>query len=419
MNSGVRANENSRKNAWKQRNTQKAHSSEIQHPVTTNTQMSSSNDLKSSTSSFKLNIDAAPFYPSHDYAENVPQQPPMYPNGNFQQFPAYSAAPVQNYPVPYVVSNSSMEYMQPVQINGNPMDYQNMVNFAPMYGMIPPMVVPNHNSSAEVRFEAPQSAKLPSPSETSSTTESSETSSQSSTQTESSTVSSENSSETPSSSDSESRESRSNQREPTKLKLQNQHFFKPQRRQPNQGNRGNQGNGGNRGDYEEGRNRGRQNTGNSNGSNRRNRGNRGNRGNQEGNGETEHGRKPRRQNTEKTDGSNPGNQGNQGNQGTEKNPNSETPQNASEQRGSGDRRRGNARPQGGNVETNQRSEGIPADLYPKESRRGGRRRRNRRGSGVTQEESIANLFVTPGNIDEAMKQISYTISEALNDCFAG
>ena len=36
-----------------------------------------------------------------------------------------------------------------------------------------------------------------------------------------------------------------------------------------------------------------------------------------------------------------------------------------------------------------------------------------------QEESIANLFVTPGNIDEAMKQISYTISEALNDCFAG
>ncbi len=35
------------------------------------------------------------------------------------------------------------------------------------------------------------------------------------------------------------------------------------------------------------------------------------------------------------------------------------------------------------------------------------------------EESFANLFVTPKNIDEAMKQISYTISEALNDCFAG
>lgn len=34
------------------------------------------------------------------------------------------------------------------------------------------------------------------------------------------------------------------------------------------------------------------------------------------------------------------------------------------------------------------------------------------------EESFMNLFVTPKNIDESIKQISYTISEALNDCFA-
>lgn len=34
------------------------------------------------------------------------------------------------------------------------------------------------------------------------------------------------------------------------------------------------------------------------------------------------------------------------------------------------------------------------------------------------EESFMDLFVTPKNIDESMKQISYTISEALNGCFA-
>lgn len=33
-------------------------------------------------------------------------------------------------------------------------------------------------------------------------------------------------------------------------------------------------------------------------------------------------------------------------------------------------------------------------------------------------ETINNMFVTPKNIDEAIKQISYTISEALNECFA-
>lgn len=33
------------------------------------------------------------------------------------------------------------------------------------------------------------------------------------------------------------------------------------------------------------------------------------------------------------------------------------------------------------------------------------------------EQSVQNMFVTPKNIDEAVKQMSYTISEALNQCF--
>lgn len=33
------------------------------------------------------------------------------------------------------------------------------------------------------------------------------------------------------------------------------------------------------------------------------------------------------------------------------------------------------------------------------------------------EQSMRNMFVTPKNIDEAVKQISYTVSEALNQCF--
>ena len=32
---------------------------------------------------------------------------------------------------------------------------------------------------------------------------------------------------------------------------------------------------------------------------------------------------------------------------------------------------------------------------------------------------VYNMFVTPKNIDELVKQISYTISEALNSCFSG
>ncbi len=35
------------------------------------------------------------------------------------------------------------------------------------------------------------------------------------------------------------------------------------------------------------------------------------------------------------------------------------------------------------------------------------------------EQQIDNMFVTPKNIDESMKRISYTVSEALNSCFAG
>jgi spore protease len=34
------------------------------------------------------------------------------------------------------------------------------------------------------------------------------------------------------------------------------------------------------------------------------------------------------------------------------------------------------------------------------------------------EQQIDNMFVTPKNIDESVKQISYTISEAINTCFA-
>lgn len=34
------------------------------------------------------------------------------------------------------------------------------------------------------------------------------------------------------------------------------------------------------------------------------------------------------------------------------------------------------------------------------------------------EESMSDMFVTPKNIDESIKQISFTISEALNKCFA-
>ncbi|MGB8451925.1 MAG: GPR endopeptidase [Anaerocolumna sp.] len=34
------------------------------------------------------------------------------------------------------------------------------------------------------------------------------------------------------------------------------------------------------------------------------------------------------------------------------------------------------------------------------------------------EETMSNMFVTPKNIDESIKRISYTISEALNKCFA-
>jgi len=34
------------------------------------------------------------------------------------------------------------------------------------------------------------------------------------------------------------------------------------------------------------------------------------------------------------------------------------------------------------------------------------------------EESMSNMFVTPKNIDESIKRISFTISEALNSCFS-
>ncbi len=34
------------------------------------------------------------------------------------------------------------------------------------------------------------------------------------------------------------------------------------------------------------------------------------------------------------------------------------------------------------------------------------------------EETMGNMFVTPKNIDETIKRISYTVSEALNKCFA-
>ncbi len=34
------------------------------------------------------------------------------------------------------------------------------------------------------------------------------------------------------------------------------------------------------------------------------------------------------------------------------------------------------------------------------------------------EQQIENMFVTPKNIDESIKRISYTVSEALNSCFA-
>lgn len=38
-------------------------------------------------------------------------------------------------------------------------------------------------------------------------------------------------------------------------------------------------------------------------------------------------------------------------------------------------------------------------------------------SEVTEHQTVHNMFVTPKNIDEAMKSISYTISEAINSCF--
>ncbi|MDD5935569.1 MAG: GPR endopeptidase [Clostridiales bacterium] len=38
-------------------------------------------------------------------------------------------------------------------------------------------------------------------------------------------------------------------------------------------------------------------------------------------------------------------------------------------------------------------------------------------SEVTEHQSVHNMFVTPKNIDESMKAISFTISEALNSCF--
>lgn len=38
---------------------------------------------------------------------------------------------------------------------------------------------------------------------------------------------------------------------------------------------------------------------------------------------------------------------------------------------------------------------------------------------VTDQETVQNMFVTPKDIDESMKSISYTISEALNACFCG
>jgi spore protease len=38
-------------------------------------------------------------------------------------------------------------------------------------------------------------------------------------------------------------------------------------------------------------------------------------------------------------------------------------------------------------------------------------------SEVTEHELVHNMFVTPKNIDESMKCISYTISEAINSCF--
>lgn len=38
-------------------------------------------------------------------------------------------------------------------------------------------------------------------------------------------------------------------------------------------------------------------------------------------------------------------------------------------------------------------------------------------SEVTEHQTVHNMFVTPKNIDESMKSISYTISEALNSCF--
>ena len=40
-------------------------------------------------------------------------------------------------------------------------------------------------------------------------------------------------------------------------------------------------------------------------------------------------------------------------------------------------------------------------------------------SEVTNQESFHNMFVTPKNIDESMKCISFTISEAINSCFCG
>lgn len=36
---------------------------------------------------------------------------------------------------------------------------------------------------------------------------------------------------------------------------------------------------------------------------------------------------------------------------------------------------------------------------------------------VTEHQTVHNMFVTPKNIDESMKCISYTISEAINSCF--
>lgn len=221
-----------------QRYTQTNKSSVTQHPVLKNPQTRNPAPTPSSESTLKLNSNADPFYPS-SYKGDFVHQNPSYPAGNFQQPPPFPGAPAWNYAYPYVAPTQPMKYMQPLSTTPQYIEYQNVVNFPPIYGIPPPVVVPSPgNPPAETQFENSQpQMKLPPQNETHTATKSSGKSNDSSSDsTSSSSSSSESSYDGSFSADSDSRGSAQNRRRKNTLKLQNQNFFKPVR-----GSRGSQG----------------------------------------------------------------------------------------------------------------------------------------------------------------------------------